>query len=239
MQLEMQTVLIELDSLIDTRLGLLKQHWQDKCDTLDFDSYLNRVRSDFWTDVGISTEEWVEKWKNRDVDTLLHSHHSEMYYNLPLILGGLLTNGLLSPVHEEVRLYINYWPYKLTKDEIEDLIFSVKQRITGNCEIEAVYYPPDKLTPELMADNYKAYVTYDLEAWLAEQNDALVKRRIPTVTVYYPALINHYSEDEWDVLVDKQINPFEEMRKRLSEYLTLDGVDASLFSCHYFRHQSL
>lgn len=233
MKQQKQTILIELDALIDTRLGTLKQCFSEAAKKLDLESYVRRVKADFWTELGISTEQFTTAYKKRNVDTLLASMHTGLYHNLPLLLGGLLLNGLTSPVHEELKININTYPYELNEDELEDIVYCFQQRLWKDCEITTVFYKPEDITPAMLVDISPAYILYDIELWLGAQQTAFLEKRIPTVTAYYPAVINHYDATEYKEMLDKQIDPFADLRRRMAEYITLDGVDASIFSCHY------
>lgn len=228
-----QSVLIDLDTLLDTRIGTIKNHFPETASKIVVKDYVNRIRNDLWNTIGVTEEQWTNAWKNRDVLTLANSTFTGLYHNTPLILGSILANGKVSPVHDELRITVNVWPYKLNEQELEDIVYSVQARLWDKCDITTCYLPPDAITPDLLNTKFKTYITYDFEYWMSKQLDAFKIKRVPTVTVYYPAIVNHYNEEEFKIMMDKKVNPFDDLKRRLAEYLTCDAVDAPIFSCHY------
>lgn len=229
---EQQTLLIDLDTLVDTRFGLIDSKFNALSKLGDIDAYTKRIRNDIWTMIGISEDEWRDAWTNRDVSTLQASVYTGLYYHLAAILTGRILNGMMSPVHDTMEITINVWPYRLTTDERDEIAECVREMLWGDVKVETAYLEPERITPQFLSSFHKGYIVYDFEYWMSKQNEAFVNTRVPTVSVYYPAILNHIDEEELAVIRDKMINPFDDLQIRLAEYVSLSAVDAELFSLH-------
>lgn len=171
-------VYVDLDSLLDTRLGTLRLHWPEvfaKC-VADQNYYL-RERDDFTPWGGPTQAEFAERYAQRDVETLQHS--------MVTAVPGLVKNMMEiqdrdfeeTPYFSSIGLDINIWPYELQdgrggKDELDEIaeLRSIMRVYSGlHSDPNIISRPPESMTPAYITSRYKTLFMYDFRDWLSKQ----------------------------------------------------------------------
>lgn len=221
-----QNFYFTLDSLIDTRIGLLMQHWPERVNAIDFSKYRNRTTSYVWEYFGLTKEDWVAKWDTRTADVLTHSGPAEMSLRLVEIFAGAVGQHIGSLEFEKPTMYINVWPYQLEAWEIEEIKISIKRIMVLDVDVEVLYVPLEELTPSYIKPRFDVMVMYDIVEWLGKHQLALTETQMPTVVIHYPAVLN---EGDEEMVKKSQVTPFTQLRIYLAEYACFDALDVNLW----------
>lgn len=225
-----QNLLVDLDCLLDTKIGVLNYEYPKKVTNERLKKYSERNHNFIGRIFDINDDEWGQSWDGRDEGVLLHSSPTVLFGILRETIAGKFHRGLASPVHAQLTLDLNIHPYNLDNNEREEIIQVIKEVTFTELEIRTVSIPPDRLTPLCIGENYQAVFMSDFKKWLSINNNLLVKNPIPKVTFYAPVII----EDGVDDLITRSnnegINPVTTARQCMAEFLTLELLSASLFS---------
>lgn len=232
--IKQQRVLVDMDSLIDTRIGLIHQHLPHKFSSIDFSEYRKRVTNIWYKKLGISDEDWKEYWESRSVDTLKQSGPTNLLIELVGMLGEKYASTLVGTPVEKPRLTVNTWPYKLNKEE-RALYLENLRDLYHSCtlSVELIHQPIDLLTPDFIKTNYEAMFIYDFHKWLDLHIEKAVTDdgRMPSNVIYAPALMRSDTLDQTaDAMITDKVNPFTETKKFCAAAFTLEISDAGLFS---------
>lgn len=231
-----QNLYLELDSLIDTTLGMLYTKWPDKYQALDLESYINRITYHVWKVFGIEEDKWNNAWRNRDVDFLLglldsgKSFSTELFTHLGVITASSAIQGNISPVHQPLHIYLNVWPYKFTDDELDDLKFLVMEKLPAGVNVTTIKLMPEALTPSYVKTNFDRLILGDLVNWMTHHSKALTENKMPTVFIDYPKVLHEDAPEILEKIHKSSGDPFSETRLRAAEFVTLGALNASLFS---------
>lgn len=235
-----QRVLVDIDSLADTRLGLILEHLPHLYTKIDMKEYRTRVTNVWFKKLGISDEEWLKMWEGRSVETLKQSGPTNLLFSLVSELGAKFAATLVGTPLERPRLTVNTWPYKLNKDERAIYLENLKT-LYSSCtlSVDLIYQPIDKVSPEFIKTNFDAVFIYDFHKWIdihvKELSDE--KGRMPGKTVYSPALLRSDTmEEAAEAMIADKVNPFTETKKFCATAFTLELVDAGLFSLRQTNH---
>lgn len=218
-------ILVTLDCLIDTRLGVIAQAYPDKVAKILNRKYYERIQDVF---PGINQEEFKTLWKNRNTDTL----KSSMMTNIHLLMesfirssakdvmaGGQLSNMIFD---------INIHPYVMDDEERQDLI-GILEAIVGDApEYNIISVPNEFLTPQHCKANYQVMVMYDFADWMRMHAPIFKEFRMPDLLIYAPQLLEKLpSPEEAQEMEKAGVDPFEASRIAAApafgiRYLTID-----------------
>ena len=142
-------VIIEIDCLLDTRLGTLAKFNPDLANVILTDTenlYHERKTDDF---PGISRETFYSLYHDRDIETMFNSRPTNIIKFLIKNHLELATN-LRSQAKNETLVYqINVFPYLLTPVEQEDLILAFKHWLgIKEVIVECINFSTLDLTPK-------------------------------------------------------------------------------------------
>lgn len=218
-------ILVSLDSLIDTRLGVIAQAFPDKLGTVLVPAYYRRVQDIF---NGIKPEVFADLWKKRSVETLQNS----LMTNMVLLLGSFIksaANDVLSGSAPNAMIFdINIYPYELDADERNDLIGALEIHVGDAVEYNIVSVPNEFLTPQHLKSTYKTMVIYDFPDWFRMHSETFKEFRMPDFIIYAPQLLEQLpSAEEAKEMVKHKVDPFEASRIAAApafmiRYLTID-----------------
>lgn len=224
-------ILIELDCLLDTRLGTLVEHYsEDQVLEVLKSNYHEREFDNF---PGIDYEEFQERYRKRDKRVLLNSMRTSI---LPMVLDFVkhTTMGSIStPFVYVPKVIVNTYPYDLTLEEQEifkDLIFTITN---GMSDIEIVRMSYSELTPGWLNNNVGVMVIYGYEDWLeAHARSGVFKRKTcPDVTMIAPAIYKkpYLTEREREIHQSLSTHPFMFLSKQLEMIVRAYFIPVGVF----------
>ncbi len=242
---KVEGILVDLDSLLDTRLGTLSGISPDLArQALTAPGYLTRTTDTF---VGVEEAVYKAAYAQRDIQTLKQSVMTGIVSYLRSILKQLKDQAVTQPTHDAIRVDVNVFPYDPSPDELAVLHEVLLYRLTGGMATEAqefdlvtvdiVNYSPESLTPAHCKANYGALVMYDPWNWLNLHSEAFPDRtkRLPEVILYAPRLYSNREPNEKE-LSDLKMelrnipDPFTSLEMAISPIVGLTLIDVVHFS---------
>jgi hypothetical protein len=227
-----QSVYVDLDSLLDTRIATISSISQEAAVLLVKDSrYYERLIDDFEPMCGISRERFDEAYAERDRGTLQRSVLTNIIVALRKLIDGLVKSELTDPTVDGVEVVVNFWPYRLSGSETRDIVRSTMYYMGMRPTVRSIYVAPKDLTPQYIKSTFSGLIMYDYPLWFKLNCDALVHCRMPDVTLMAPALFKDRipTDEEAEVNTLKGMNPFE-----VTEFATLQCIGLTMIESGYF-----
>ena len=229
----MLSVLVELDCLLDTRLGTILGLSKEAYDSLLGTNYFNRNTDDFEAATGglITNEDFKKAYAARDVETLQISQTT----NMPLHLAEIACNVKLDPelmeFNRRTKLMVNTYPYELSPEELGVLLEILEGLLPNWDEITIGSIPLLQMTPDYLLDNWSYVYVYNFNSWLELYGKQLENKRIPQITFVTPKILqNGLPKDEEELKQLKAFDVFESGEFLLQEYVGLRAISSSYFS---------
>ena len=227
--MEKQRILVELDCLLDTRLGVVSQLNEDAAVKLLELDYWSRKSDDFEKMTGgmITNNDFKEAYKKRDIETLKRSRSTALPYALATMTTGLDAMAANTPLIERPTLTINTHPYKLDDDEREAIAAAVTTFVGVDVKLDFASIPLELLSPSVLKNSWEAVILYEFDRWLNTHYNTLLSCKIPRNVLMVPALsakgdpeVDDYTDPEFGVLP-----PFAAAEFLLTEFISLDMID--------------
>ena len=225
-----QDVLVELDTLLDTRFGLLCQRFPSQVPTVNMEEYVNRNHNKLHEIFSVNKNEWESAWEQRDLTVLKHSHVTSLGKTLGRLMMSHKVRGDTSPIHDRLHVLVNYWPYKLDEALIEAFTLAIVELTIEGTLVSMVSHPPEELTPKLVDERYAAMIMYDAIPWIDAQKEALASHRIPRVTLYTQGVFINDDPELLESIERESIDPFARLKQQLAEYFSIHWWKPGYFS---------
>ncbi len=221
-------ILVDLDVLFDTRIGLLLSTHPEKYGKIDFEIYRKRISDVIFSMVGV--EDWGGLWEKRGLDALMQARPTTLLLGeLQRVLEAEKSAVAMSAPTEIPKVTLNTYPYILSKEQSNEMLKQMRMVMPG-FQIDIGRWCEKGLTPTALRRSWDAWFTYDYYRWVNSQAENL-KNRIPKFIIYRPALLTtDMTEDAAEQIKRDGINPFTESKKFMAEYVTVESLDAALFS---------
>lgn len=238
-----QVILIELDALLDTRLGVAalldKEAWLD---IAKHPGYPKRTNDDLslFTD-RFTKDEFFEAWEKRDVSAIEHS----LMTNTARFIGDLsieLTRKLANEndiAVQSIEFVINLHPYDLSDEAKAMLVACLRGLVMEGCGVRTVRLPPSTLSHSYLRANFSSYMVYDLAGWLAKCEDGNYSGvGAPQIRVMAPRLFTKDGAPDKKAIeevfsgekIPEPEHLFEFMEWFHSPFISLEFLDPALFS---------
>lgn len=227
--------LVCVDTLFDTRIGWAKQMFPNEIAAFDLDVYRGR-HSEYWAEMA-GIPEWNKSYGKRDKRALMNAEPTEFLYNLKNTLLGDLTQIQMSAPLEKPSLTINMWPYRDLTEEESELFLAHFRYFYNEVQVQLTYTPMANLTIGHLNAMWDLWYTYDWFRWVDIQSKNL-EVKAPGFTIVIPALLQTGLPDDILEAIDRDnVNPFMALTRFMEEIVTVDPVDARLFSIRRPRPQ--
>lgn len=229
-----QNTLIDLDCLVDTRLGLLFQHYRDhynKLSDVQMNDIIHRTHDTMWQWACVSEDDWRAQYDARDVSTLKHSLPTDMMVNLKPIIMSKYVEGKTSPVHHPLHLFINIYPYVLDNEECEVLVDAIKECTFDDLDVDVVRLSPESLTPGSVKDRYQVLFMYEGVKWLELHKQELLDCKMPRTILNLPGYLID-NKEAMEAAEQENVDPFERAKVAMSEFITLEFLSPNFFSLY-------
>lgn len=227
-----QSVLIELDALLDTRLATISKIDQAAAVTLlKSETYYTRVIDDFTIQCGIDKATFDAAYVKRDIDTLKRARPTNCTFCLKDVVKEMVQQTIDTPFFDEVEIVINVWPYKLTPAEKSELCKIVLHYTYIRVTVACIDLSPGALTPQYIKDNFVGIIMYHFAPWAELHGEGLVTHQMPDITFLAPAMYKDRipNLDEVQVQTLPGIDPF-----ALTEFVTAQCIALNLIDVGYF-----
>lgn len=229
-------ILIELDALLDTRIGtmaLIDNEAATKMLSTDYTARLQDHFGHFSTTV--TDEAFREAYEKRDVDTLKVSRLTRMGEYLREMTIDIEKKIINEPVYESVVVIIDTGHYDLTPEQRFYFEEAVKQFVGPLTEVRSDRVGTIGLLPHGLESRFDVVIIYHFHEWYEYHLNALAKTKCPRVTIICPALASHKKEIKPEDFKDEQgniVNPFEATRVMLAEFIGVRMIEPKEFSIY-------
>lgn len=183
-------ILIDMDSLLDTRLPVL--YALDKntaIDVLKDEKYQKRVKDVFGN---IAYNIFSSYYRNRTKDILKLATPTP-FINVLMEYCVQAYNSVATEVTDSLpKLYINTYPYDLNNEEKGNLLMLLVKLLPVRINIDIIYMSNSELTPKFVANNVSIFIKYDMLEWLEYHNSIgeLAKCPLLSTACIAPLLAN-------------------------------------------------
>ena len=239
-----EAILIELDTLLDTRLGtvnFLNEDWGNK---LAFSDYRHRISDDFHMYVSdIDMDLYKKTYGQRDWRVLANSAPTEFSADLPRILDELLFDPKRLNPDATTEIHVNIYPYDLTDNEKVAMVAALHETMGTIFYIKLVNIPTYSITFEtIKQNNWVAIFTYDLCLLLQgmiTMESIRGKQRCNNVMVYAPQITFDFGElrktVEETTAAGERFEPFLHTSLILSPFIAIEFVSSEYYSLADFK----
>jgi hypothetical protein len=225
-------LLIDLDSLLDTRLGVIAALDSHSASHLVTSSrYWERERNDWerLTNGRVTNEQFEEAWKARTGDILPLSTMTGIFLvviNLLMDFQKVVAEGI---VDDDIRIEVNIHPYVLSDDEQEAILGALKRLFYKELVITFCDWSLDALTPQELITRYDGAFMYDFVPWMKRHAFALAKCRAPDFCLMVPRL---FEKDVDQLTMEEKQNATLVFRAWLHLYMSIDFIEPKWFSMY-------
>ena len=217
-------LLIDLDSILDTRLPILYSIDKDLTEQILKDnSYKTRVTNSFNY---ISSTVFKELYKLRNKQVLATP--------IPTPITDLITEYTLetktllidSKSDDELVVYVNIYPYNLNKKEIEIVTTRFKEMLPSFSKVEVINRRVQDISIDFLIDNINVFIHYSGIEWFKYHMDVgeLSKRNLPNVMLIVPKLL------DYTIPKNKAEEYFKEMKESSKVFIDLNFLPVKYFS---------
>lgn len=242
-----QILLISLDCLLDTRMGVLSAHYPEIANSIVVDpikakTYRNRIRDEF-PDDGIDFETFKGLWETRTTLHLRKSILTPFVFELANITSQVVDQSIEAPhTISEFEIHINTYPYTdLSVAEETGIIEAVVARLHFPVMVRTVCLSEASLTPQyIKANNYTTTILYDFRKWLETQyhqnlTEADIERvKMPQFVIYAPSLMSNLDKlkelIEYRSPGDETIDPLHGIQFMFKPFFHLEYLGPEHFS---------
>lgn len=231
-----QTILIDLDALMDTRLGALSQISTEAAVAVMKNAYWERERDDFDELSGglITKDQFKATYAARTVETLKASVMTSLLDIIGPITKELQRKQSGGVEVQAIRVVLNAAPYQLSDEEAAAFIDVIRQYVALNAQVSLIYLPMEKRTPTNIDNLCDMYVTYDYDEWFTMHHQALAENPLPMLTFMIPALLQNPEKLKPEEMIDKETgmvkDPLKAFQMLLMEYLAIEFQPSFIFS---------
>jgi hypothetical protein len=228
--LKPDTVYVDLDCLLDTRLGTLAKIDDNYAVNAMLGDYFTRTVDEF-PDVNAQT--FKEAYAQRDTSVLRRSVLTNIVYLLASFVKSSREDVAKGGQNMGIEFCVNVHPYKLTDDEAKEILNVLQFRLGSDITISSINVSDQELTPEICKEHYAVMVRYSFHEWLEMHLEAFKKCKMPSMVLYAPALFAKVpTAAEQKELVDMKLDPFQATEIACSTTFALRLLEPNLFSIH-------
>lgn len=222
-------ILIDLDSILDTRLGTLHcNNPEAALDLVTRTEYWHRTFTDWskLTNGKVTDDEFNQWWAKRGNTELHASRMTNIILVLMKIVNDYFNNLDEGVVTDELALTVNIYPYSLDGEEMDDMSMILRTYLNADLFIEYISASPEEITPTYLHDNYAAMIIWDFHTWIKLQAEALVKRPCPTINVIGPKL---FEKDPSALTTSQKADEFTKFKLIMLEMLGYEYVNVDYY----------
>lgn len=232
---EVKRLLVELDCLLDTRLGTIERLHSPSAAKLYLGKEYYDREIDDWallTEGVVSKTAFEESYRERDTKTLELSRPTRMLGFLSRLTRELDMAKITAPDVEKVEVSVNIYPYQLTPREREVLETLVYSYCSLGTEVKTTSLSYEEITPSLMRDSYDGVILYEFDRWFTLHAKELNTVLIPRNSLFSPALYIKPPEELFKEAPEEfeGISPFAQLEMSMIERLGLELLRAREFS---------
>ncbi len=182
-------VLVELDALMDTRLGTLHVINPDLAiEAVQSMDYYHRISDDLSHYCSVKDSEFRAAYAKRGAEVLQSSCLTNLIFLLSNICSELDRQRRETPYTESVKVHLNVYPYVLDESERFIIESALMCHLPVDVAVESVSIAPNELTPQYIAGNYTGMILYNFIEWIQIHYATFERFRMAGVTILAPRL---------------------------------------------------
>lgn len=223
-------VLVDLDTILDTRLGTVGLLDLDIGQSLATNrDYVSR-ETDMLSkiDPRIDDKLFRDRYLKRNEMTLSKSVMTDIPYHLGLGMEELVKSNDIGLIKGAVEIHINVYPYVLTEDVRRLISLGLKQYIPDPVRVSTVYTDPYGLSPGVLKSKYDEWYAYDIDQWLGIHQDKILTSILKSFIITLPRLSTTGVIPE-----DVDIDPWSAKELVFSEFFRMVHINASYYTYNY------
>lgn len=198
-------ILIDLDSLLDTRQAALYNLVPDVDKLGNFlvsEEYNFRNRDNFSI---VDTSRYLDVYSNRTKEILSDSSITYLLSVVESKVRNIEKRNTYYSKTSTPEIVLNVYPYKLTTEESNHIRSLLFHKLHVKTVVTVVYMPYDKITPYyLKTSNTVCVFLYSFTDWINENKVAIENVQVPDTIMYFPSL---YSEE----LIESELKVINDM----------------------------
>lgn len=183
-------IMVELDCLLDTRIGILSTVRKDVADAVVVDNKYHERTSDRFSQLypGFDDGEFYAAYATRtyaDIAGRVFQTH---------VVGHLINHCVecrrvaeTTPEAQSIKISVNVFPYQLTETQSHELLDTL-QEVFDLAAVELCSYPCHSLTPGVIKGLFTHCIMYDFDKWANMHYEALMPSPMPSVNFIVPAI---------------------------------------------------
>lgn len=229
-ELKRDVIYVDLDALLDTRLGCLA--------TIRDEYAFNAMKGDYFTRESdtfpdMSLEDFKEVYALRDMTVLKRSILTNVIFLLSGFVKSSMEESVTGGQNLGLEVSVNTYPYEMAQEERLELIQLLQLKLGPQVEVSAIHLSNEQLTPEVCKENYQAMVRYSFHDWVQIHLEAWKKTKMPSVAFYAPALYAKIPTNaEITELRELKLNPFQATELACAPLFALRLLEPNMFSIH-------
>lgn len=224
-------IYIELDCLFDTRLATLGLI-DEQLIPAAFEQGYHKREQDVFSPLRKDT--FKKLYDLRDAETLRVAPITSCFKLLNDLVLNTLKIALDSPDCTGAKVFLNVYPYKLSNEEIGDLMDLIVTATKSQVQVEIIFASPEQLTVDYCDSNFVILVMYDYNAWLEANvlNGGFKKKNLTDLMLIGPKLYLHKVPTPKEIrdLGVKGMTPFKAVTMLASSMIRLELLDIDVFS---------
>lgn len=217
--------LTDLDTLFDTRMGVIESYGSETVEEVVKGGYFHREIDIFSS---VDMDDYVKRYAGRDESVLRKSMVTPILQEIRRFMWKTLAANVSTPLTKRPRLVLNIYPYKLSKaflDTIHQGLISVTEK---NIEIVIIDQRPEDIPLRDIKEHYAMIAMYHYAEWLENLtlNKQLERTQCPQVFLLAPKLI----KDVKGFSLMKTVDVFGAIEQYTSLFFKLKLMDVQSFS---------
>lgn len=230
-------VYVDLDALMDTRLGTLVELDDSLLEHVMKNGYTSRDE-DVFPDV--PKELYRELYKKRDTQTLLYSIKTKMLEYLKETIQAMRKVLPLEAYGSKVDITINAYPFTLTPEQRQTYAELITDALGPLVNVQVIYAGPELFTPTYCKSNYSLIIKYEYADWLEYHAHAFQKHPIPDVTLFVPDIWfkDKPSADVIEKTTVESMHPMEAMEFASAPFICLKLISVAYYCADIFPTES-
>lgn len=227
-----QGILVDLDSILDTRLGTLARLSDEIAEKTLHAGYHSRDIDVF--DLA-DMQQYRDLYAQRDSLTLSKSMCTGVIRLVRQLAAVLTDQAITRPYHSGARIVVNLHPYSnhLSMEEKDEIHKAVEAWMQGtSAVVELASFESESLTPELVrSTNIAAMFMYHYDKWMDAHAKAFESTRLGDISLFGPALYSlKPTEEELSREIKEAAHPFTAIEMLASPLIHLQLIPVKHFS---------
>lgn len=220
------TLLIDLDCLLDTRLGTLLTYFSDQQVIKILTSNYFIRESDVFE--GIDNDKYKELYANRGVEVLRHSIATPFLIFIKKYIAEVRRRGAQTPYDRIPKVCVNLYPYTLKHNEIQLIMQAIYIATYKDADITTINLSPKEITLAYLKDEIDTMIKYHYNQWMDESMllEHIKKVRCPLTSLIAPAIYFAPITEENKM---EDVNPFDYMEELIAPIIGLSLVPVARF----------